>query len=63
MLLCLARHRLRSVLFSHTSHSLCARARQEMNHTGTYPLLWTKYSVCTFMVRNFMNQILGKLKK
>jgi hypothetical protein len=51
---------LRSVVFPHTSISLCARARQEMIYKETCPLLRTKYSVFMFIVCNFMNRILGK---
>jgi hypothetical protein len=58
----LARHRLRNLLFSHTSHSVCSRVQGDKSHRDV-PLLWTKYSVYIFIVHNFMNKILGKLKK
>jgi hypothetical protein len=38
-----------------------SRASQVMSHTGTCPPLCTKYSEYVFMVRNFINQILGEL--
>jgi hypothetical protein len=50
------------VLFSHTSHTLCARALRDETHRDVFAFM-NQIFVYIFIEHNCMNHVLGNLKK